>query len=421
MPIIQSRFLFLRALGTENVKKKREILSIKNVVSMETHVFWMPDYFPAFSCKMGSCRNTCCKGWPISFSLEDYFRLINQECSPSLREKLDRGVKTALKPTPGKYAEIAPCYDGTCPLRLGDGRCSIHAELGEQALPNICRLYPRGIRKEEDGYEISCTNSCEAVLELFLFRRESLGFLKKEWNIKLPPIKDRIICFKTYGQEREIRLSLIKTMQNRCFTLPERLAALRERLLTLESAMKAGKVTSVQNWLYAEEQDRPVLPKVTPKHLAEGLQTAEKLIGFVDERSVSVRAYGEEALACFGSGEGAFERYKAAEKRFHALFPDWEIFFEHMLVNHMFFTCFPFEDRPEDLRTEFMALCSVYTLLRFFAIGCAEHCGCREDFIDVFAAAFRLIDHTAFDIYVSHFLHDLGWTSDEKLLEWIIL
>lgn len=388
---------------------------------METQVFWMPDYYPAFSCKMGSCRNTCCSGWPISFSLEDYFKLINAECSPPLRQKLDRGIKVALNPAPDRYAEILPRFDGSCPMRLEDGRCAIHAELGEQALSNVCRLYPRGIRKEEDGYEISCANSCEAVLELFLSRREPIGFLKSELDIKLPPIAARTVFFKTQGREREIRLSLIRTMQHRNFTLPERLAALDERLHSLESVLKAGDEALLQNWLDEGEQKRPSLPEVTPEHLAEGLQTAEKLVSLVNGRSASVRAYGEEALACFGSGEGAFERYREAEKRFCALFLDWEIFFEHMLVNHMFFSCFPFEDRPEDLNTEFMALCSVYTLLRFLAVGCAEHRRSRQDFTDVFAAAFRMIDHSAFDIYVSHFLRDLGWTSDDKMLEWIIL
>jgi len=50
-------------------------------------------------------------------------------------------------------------------MRLEDRRCTIHAELGENKLSQVCRLYPRGVRLN-NGYECSCANSCEAVLEL---------------------------------------------------------------------------------------------------------------------------------------------------------------------------------------------------------------------------------------------------------------
>ena len=51
--------------------------------------YLVPDYYPAFSCKMGACRSACCVGWPITFSLEDYFRLTGSECSPELRQRSD--------------------------------------------------------------------------------------------------------------------------------------------------------------------------------------------------------------------------------------------------------------------------------------------------------------------------------------------
>ena len=42
--------------------------------------YLMPDYYPDFHCKMGTCRAACCEGWPISFSLTDYFKLLSVEC-----------------------------------------------------------------------------------------------------------------------------------------------------------------------------------------------------------------------------------------------------------------------------------------------------------------------------------------------------
>ncbi len=44
----------------------------------ETHDFLVPDYFPRFACKMGECRAACCRGWPVSISMENYFRLLGK-------------------------------------------------------------------------------------------------------------------------------------------------------------------------------------------------------------------------------------------------------------------------------------------------------------------------------------------------------
>lgn len=109
-----------------------------------TREYLMPDYFPDFHCKMGACRSACCEGWPISFSLTDYFRLLSVECSPDLRRKLDCAMHISDHPSPEAYAQISPRYDGQCPMRLDDGRCALHAELGDGVLAAVCRLYPRG-------------------------------------------------------------------------------------------------------------------------------------------------------------------------------------------------------------------------------------------------------------------------------------
>jgi hypothetical protein len=55
----------------------------------EEREYLVPDYYDHFSCKMGECRAACCEGWPISISLEDYYHLMSEECSPELRQKLE--------------------------------------------------------------------------------------------------------------------------------------------------------------------------------------------------------------------------------------------------------------------------------------------------------------------------------------------
>ena len=171
----------------------------------EKHEFLVPDYFSSFSCKMGNCRSACCVGWPITFSLTDYFKLLSLDCSPQLKRKIDISLHIAEHPTPEGYAQISPRYDGQCPMRMEDGRCALHAELGDEVLAAVCRLYPRGVRN--DGvFECSCANSCEAVIELLLRKQEPIRFLKTQLSIDVPELPTRQYHFEDAGREEEIRL-----------------------------------------------------------------------------------------------------------------------------------------------------------------------------------------------------------------------
>ena len=141
----------------------------------------------------------------------------------------------------------------------------------------------------------------------------------------------------------------------------------------------------------------------------------------LDARSDSIRRYGEASLAYFGKDAHTLEKYRLASAHFAAVLPNWQVYFEHMLVNHMFFSRFPFQDRPESLQSEFIAICGVYTLLRFLGVGWMAEKECETDFVDVAAAAFRLIDHTSFDRYAAHMLQDLGCDDPERLYSLICL
>ena len=374
-----------------------------------THEYLVPDYVPDFACKMGACRSACCEGWPISFTMDDYFRLLGVPCSPELRRRLDGSMQLALHPTPEEYTQITPRYDGQCPMRMADGRCLLHAELGESALAAVCRLYPRGVREEDGAYECSCANSCEAVLELLLSREAPLTFLRCALPIEPPPAAPRHEFFETAGRPQEIRLFLIARMQDRRYPLPQRILALGKALHALDDALTAHDGARVSRLLSGEESvPAPEAPAPGAAQLCFGLQAAERMLKIMDERSVSIRDYGAQALAVFGSEEGALARYEDAAARFGALLPGWAAWFEHMLVNHMFFVQFPYQDRPVSLKDEFIALCAVYVLLRFLCVGwTAEHPE-KSAAVDVAAAAFRLIDHTEFDRYAAPILKKLG-------------
>lgn len=379
---------------------------------LETHDYLVPDYYPYFACKMGKCRAACCEGWPISFTLEDYYRLLGAECSPQLRQKLDVALRVKLHPTPEAYAEISPGYDGQCPMRMADGRCAMHAELGEDALSYVCRLYPRGIRLE-NGYECSCANSCEGVLELLFSRDEPIEFVNQKLTFDVPSPAQRSVLFESLGREQEIRLWLIRHMQNQLLPMALRILATGHALWALDEALTTKDEKQVERLLRGRRRMHTLMPQeLTQGHLDFGLTIARGMIQLLDERSGSIRFYGESALACF---EDSFEKYTMARAHFETVLPKWEIWFEHMLVNHMFFARFPFQDRPVSLIDEFGALCAIYALLRFLGIGWMWNKTDKSAFVDVCAAAFRLVDHTDFDRYAAKMMRESGCDSWERV------
>ena len=381
----------------------------------------VPDYYPSFACKAGACRTPCCEGWPVTMSMGDYFRLLGVECSPALRRKLDVALRMADRPCPEEYACISPRFDGRCPMHMDDGRCAVHAELGGGALPAVCRLYPRGVRMD-DMPEASCANSCEAVVERLFAHEAPMTFVRVPMAPDLPRAAAREVFFETLGREQEIRLWLIRLLQNRGLSMPRRLMALGMRLREMEDALNRRDEAAVARLL--EEGGATALPPEEPlceAHLRFGLKAAEAMLRQMDERSDSLRDYGEAALACFGDGDDAFERYQRARAHLEATFPHWERWLEQLLVNHMFFERFPFQDRPVSLSDEFVALCAVYTLMRLLAVGWMADKNSEAQFVDAAAAAFRFIDHTSFDRYAAGVLHALDCASPERLFDLIRL
>ena len=366
--------------------------------------YLVPDYYQAFRCKIGQCRTPCCDGWPVTFSMTDYFKLLSVECSPELKKQLDSALHLTEHPTEEEYGMLLPRYDGTCPMRLADGRCGLQVESGEDTLPAVCRQYPRSKRPGE----CCCSNSCEAVIEL-LDREAPIQFQTISLEETVFPRK-RVHFFETGGREIEIRLWLIAFLQDRSIPLGWRLARLREGVRHLDEALTDHDFNALDELLSGRTE---ILVPELPNSKSTALDTVRQLLVRLDDLSDSIRDYGKMALRHFDR-EGPLSE-EAVAYRLSEASPLWEAWFENMMVNHMYFSQFPFQDRPVSLKDEIVALYAVYALLRFLTIGAGN--GTHERMTDIAAALFRLVDHTAFDRYAVPILkQNCGEDSVIKLL-----
>ena len=328
--------------------------------------YLVPKYLPDFSCKMGACRSACCVGWPVSVSMKNYFTLLGLPCRKELRERLDCALRLADHPTEEEYARFTPNWLGDCPMRMEDGRCSIHAELGEDALSDVCRLYPRGVRLWGDQYECSASNSCEKTLELLWDLKEPLTFETRALPVVPPPRPGTVQPTEGLSTDESFRFSMIRAMSESSRTIEDRILSVYAMLGLEGEAVRGGGAAS--------------------------------LLAYYAARSSSIRETGERICARYEADPG---KWTEDVLSFDALFPMWERFAGQVLLNHLFFTQFPYLGVSR--REVWLTLAAVYALNRIYTVGgialLAQDGGepGKDALIDLTAALFRLIAHTAFE------------------------
>ena len=117
-----------------------------------------PSYYDDFTCLAGACPDTCCAAWEAVVDGESLSRY------QALPGTIGRTVRDALT-VDGDGDACFRLVGGRCALLRGDGLCALQAELGEEALCQVCREHPRFIESFGAFREASLAASCpQAVL-----------------------------------------------------------------------------------------------------------------------------------------------------------------------------------------------------------------------------------------------------------------
>lgn len=380
------------------------------------HNYTIPDYYSEFHCKTGDCRHPCCIGWDIEISMKEYFHLLGMECSPELRRKLDTAFHFLDKPSEEYYAMITPRWDGDCPLRRENGFCGLQCECGEEALPAVCRYYPRS-PASEFSYHCCCANSCEAVLDLLFTKEEPITFHKQNLSFRM----DDEMPHRTDAMARmfpAVSRACIGIMQDRSKPLSRRLRHLGELIRVMDVPYGQKNAAGLRAILpfasvAGDAEKDTAEAALTDAELGEALKYVRDYLYALE---VNVTQFGEDAatvrdkLKMDTEGDISNEsvrRWHTLSARMEQLFPDNERILEQVLVNHMCYDNYPFTPEVRTMWECHLALCGLYALLKVLTVcvvagltdtadGCAAS---KQDFaryIDVTAALFRLAEHTSF-------------------------
>lgn len=344
-----------------------------------------PAYYDDFHCLTSACQLNCCKDdWQITFGKKDYLTLKKQKGSPELNQRLAhclRRVRGEKANEANNYAQFV-LENGQCPLLSENCLCKLQQENGPKALPEVCRVFPRAQSYAPSGYlERSLSPACEGVLALLWDLPQGIEFRSDP----LPEEEEHLRAYQEYNPLapffQDIRSLCIDILQDRRFTLPE-------RILLVGLALKplAEGQTDLPGWL---EQARALPESPAAVGLLADLDQNKALPLFLtnnvtmlfsqENRGTDALVLRLAASSWLGlENQGQTHRLQAApylqaKERFAKQFSGREYFMENLLVALFFHLALPNVDSPEMLWKSYLDFCTLYSMYRFAAVM-----SCRE-------------------------------------------
>lgn len=151
----------------------------------------LPLYATRFQCTGAACEDTCCAGWGIPVDRTTFERYAAMS-DASLRARLC----AAVKPSPPERQSLRVWgtialddATGACPL-LDGGLCSVHRDLGEDALSDACATYPRVLRDTPAFLVQTLTLSCPEAARLALLAEDAFQLVEQDIAPRSRPADD---------------------------------------------------------------------------------------------------------------------------------------------------------------------------------------------------------------------------------------
>ncbi len=134
------------------------------------HDIIAPDYYEKFSCIGPRCEDTCCSGWDVALdqaTYNQYQSIHDPVLAPLFKLALIQNPLTE-PPNPAHFGVLKMKADKSCHFQQEDKLCAIQSVLGEQALSDTCRIYPRYLNqfgaRREHSLGISCPEAARLIL-----------------------------------------------------------------------------------------------------------------------------------------------------------------------------------------------------------------------------------------------------------------
>ena len=106
-------------------------------------IILQPKYVGNFQCDGSKCNAKCCGKWRIDIDMETY-KKYQRIKNPAMRKKILSSIQPSNIQT---GFQIKLNNKAVCPLLCEDNLCYIQRNMGEDALSQTCKVYPRMVQQ----------------------------------------------------------------------------------------------------------------------------------------------------------------------------------------------------------------------------------------------------------------------------------
>lgn len=343
-----------------------------------------------FSCIGSECEDSCCTGWKIFIDRFTYKKYKNFKDTKIKQKVKDNIKRNRLNPVDQAYANIKLSTNRDCPFLDNRKLCEIQLRYGESYLSNVCAKYPRIFNNVDSITEKSAVVSCPEIARLVLTNPDGIEFDEIEEFLETRDLITKHICTEDSGNNKaenyfwNLRIFTIQLLQNRKYSLPDRLIILGMFYLDIQDVISKGNLsvipeiiqsfnTAIDNGELREPlSEVPVLFEIQMKFLnllTEAIvkKDNKRYIECYNE-FISGLEYTENANI-----EDVLKNYNEAYNEFYLPFiSKQEYLLENYLVNYVFTNVFPFSIYTS-VYDEYNMLIIHYALIKFHLIGMSRH------------------------------------------------
>ena len=370
---------------------------------MKANMF-IPKYMLTFKCIGSECVDTCCAGWDINIDEDTYKKYTN--CNGNLKD-LVQGKFKENKNNEDYFNKgfMILKEESKCPFLNENLLCDIHGGIGEENLCITCKRFPRVYNIVDDVYEKSGLPSCEEICNMAFLNEEKMEFIECQEEIDESAIEiRRIIDTEAFeGTDSllqyfwDIRVNSINIMQNRGFSIEERLSILKYFYNEIEDCYNKDDFDGVEDILDGFSNKSIDLKTFKRLDLTEN---NDFYLSLLDEELIkNIRSIGlKECVKEYKASIlqlNDIVKYLNDDTNILGVIEKYAYIFENYLVNQIFKDLIPF-NKGRSLNLSIDILINSYRIIRAYTIGIALNSNnevTREVIIRVIQSLSKDIEH----------------------------
>lgn len=368
--------------------------------------------YKKFHCIGGSCSDSCCVGWAVDVDYRTCEKLTRIKKHPIANRVKQHVYFNEDYFSPDiDYCKIELRENKKCPFLNDEGLCDIQISFGEEALSNVCSLYPRVINRIDGIFERSMTVSCPEAARLILLEDKGLEFetvyesldkliiTSDVWTDRKPYKNSEIVYLK---ELRDFDIWAIKQNNGSIWEKIRLLGIFHESLDDVIVKKEYEKIPKIID----EYRNRITNENVNLKDNRIPEEFYEQLMKFIELMDIE-NSVDHEKFKNYDKKfrQGIYnEPYNKIHDEYIAEYlENHKYIFENYLINDMFKNLYPFTF-PESAMITFLIMTLKLGLIQFYLTGLSKSIGSINDeiVVDFIQAFSKVIEHH--DTYISRVL-----------------